>query len=1198
MLNSSDSKFSANKTQNRKVRLDNSLVSKKSSIVEDLLRGNIDNFQSTGQFSNTIDFSKFENHVFFDSAVSKVNYAFHQVLNYFPLEENKSAVEKYFNEFDGYTKYIYENKISKSKNALYFDGTSQIDIKNSAGYIFTLSESNKEKLGKKIFSPNLKQFSFDFWVRPTEISSGQKQCVFQSLNDTEAVDTNGAKGFTCFIEDTRIVPPGVEPDSVDPKLSLVIQVSNDNLSSSETNKTIQFSKAKCDISFNKFTHIAINIKTRLGKREIEIFKNGTLVNDSSYSTSSSKSGLDFSNFDLQDNLSFTIGAAKSSHVVSNVAGNSENLLLADLNRFKGILDEFRFFHKTRNASLIIQESKQNIFDQEDLVFCFRFNEPAGEYTNNNVVLDSSNNALHSIIKTSDSDATIAETNVLRSYLSSQSPVIDTPLVYEDEYYSPVIFPEYTSTVDNNENLLKEAAIYDEYNPNLIFKLMPTHYFINSAIDENFNTIYGDIKKSFKPGRTQLGSIQLPDTYPLVNLLVVWARFFDNIKIYLDTFTDLLKTNIHDKTPNRPLLIRMCKLLGLEFKDLFDDTGFLNKKYFDGNTISDIKIDSIQNEIWKRILSSTNQFKVSKGTRQAIKSAIQALGINAESYFDIKEISDQQTFLSTDDLYDLKNKQINTKVLDFSKNVTDFSDIFGYSGNRLSFVTNAIKNSSDESFIKNSWTIEGYYKFNKESLFLMPLTQSLFQVNVTNDPTPPEEHSFDLSVPVFNVVFHKDKNVDTQGRVIAIGRPYSVYTADGENISADNVNIEISNVDLQNGNLWHIAFAREELEKGSNYHLYVNEVKNKDTKLQVNVKSQKIFEHVSDTSDTKFSSIYDNSLSATDIEGVTRSYTNKFNISIGMSKSLTNILNNSAFSLSSAQTVNSKISNVEKKFFGQLVGINVWSKNLSKQEVLSHSRNFVSFSSETPYSDYSLDISKKGLMYSFYTESFIGDTIYDLSQKNIATNIRLIASNGDYSNLSGNEKVKFTTYVSSTKTTFNRLALNNENIIINSLDDESKANLLGIEKTPQFVQSVKNVDKFANSRVLSVEMSNVKHLNEDIDLYTASANTINSLVSNNDTLYCESYQELNDLSNVYFKRHTSKRIDNQPLIKIFRFCDNVLNSLLKDFVPDNMIFLGTNYVIESHTLERHKYTYKGPASFAEKNDLTNNISKSYIDRRTL
>ena len=82
MLYSSDGKFSANRTQNRKTRLNNSLSSKNSSILDSVLRGSIDNFQSTGQFTNTIDFSKFENHVFFDSAVSKVNYAFHQVLNY------------------------------------------------------------------------------------------------------------------------------------------------------------------------------------------------------------------------------------------------------------------------------------------------------------------------------------------------------------------------------------------------------------------------------------------------------------------------------------------------------------------------------------------------------------------------------------------------------------------------------------------------------------------------------------------------------------------------------------------------------------------------------------------------------------------------------------------------------------------------------------------------------------------------------------------------------------------------------------------------------------------------------------------------------------------------------------------------------------------------------------------------------------
>lgn len=1181
MLYSSDGKFSANRTQNRKTRLNNSLSSKNSSILDSVLRGSIDNFQSTGQFTNTIDFSKFENHVFFDSAVSKVNYAFHQVLNYFPLEENKTLVDDYFNNFDGYTKYIFDNKISKSKNALRFDGNSEINVKNSAGYIFSLSETNKEKIGKKVFSPGAKQLNFDFWIYPTSIQENGKNVIFQCLNETGDVNTFGSKGFTCFLETGK----------------LVFQISNENLNSSETNKTIQFSKARCSIETGKFTHISINVKTKLGKRVIEIFKNGVLETESIDGDNNSPSGLDFSDLDLSSNNTFSIGSAKSSHIVSNINNYSENLSLDSLSRFIGVLDEFRFFHKTRTVSTIIDESKKNIFDQEDLVFCFRFNEPSGVYTNNNVVLDNSNNALHSIIKIQEGDnlvdASKESTNTLRN-IASQN--ITTPLVFEDEIYSPVIFPEFQNNVTNNNSLLEEAAIYDEYNPNLIFKLMPTHYFINSAIDENFNTIYGDIKKSFSPGRTQLGNIQLPNTYPLVNLLVVWARFFDNIKIYLDTFTDLLKTSIHDVTPNRPLLIRMCKLLGLEFKDLFDDTGILNKKYFNNNVLSDTKIDEVQNEIWKRILSSTNQFKVTKGTRQSIKSLIHSLGLNADQYFDIKEISDQQTFISSDNVYDLKNKQVSTKAFDFSKNTRDFTLDAGFFGNRISFVTDTIKNSLDESFIKDSWSVEGYYKFNKENLFLMPLTQSLFRINATNTPVDPNAYNFDNSVAVFNVLFHKDKPADTSGRIIAIGNPCKNHSAGGVVTQSDKVNIEIEDINLQNGNVWHIVLSRKELTKGSEYTLFANEVKNKDTKLEIIKKTQKTYEHIDDISDTRFVSIFDDTFEATDIDGNSLTFDNNFNISIGLTRNLIGNLSTNDFSLYTNTTINSKVHNAEKKFFGQLIGINVWGKSLSEQEVLSHSRNFMSFSTELPYSDYSLEKIKKGLMYSFYAESFINNIVYDLSQKSIATTIKTFNTNNVEGNLQGNEVVNLTSYVSSTKNLFGRLSLNNENIIINSLEDEEKAKLLRIEKTPRFTQAIANSNKFANSRVLSVEMSNVKHLNEDIDLYTASVDTVNSLVSNNEILYCESYQGLNDLSNTYFKRHTSSRIDNQPLIRIFRFCDNILNSMLKDFVPDNMIFFGTNYVIESHSLERHKYTYKSPASLASKNDLESNISNSYLESR--
>ena len=85
--------------------------------------GRIDDYEglfTTQQLVN-VDFSKFENHVFFDSAVSKVHYAYRKILNEFPYDKTEYDVNQYFLSLDGFTKHIYDNHIPKNLGYLRFD---------------------------------------------------------------------------------------------------------------------------------------------------------------------------------------------------------------------------------------------------------------------------------------------------------------------------------------------------------------------------------------------------------------------------------------------------------------------------------------------------------------------------------------------------------------------------------------------------------------------------------------------------------------------------------------------------------------------------------------------------------------------------------------------------------------------------------------------------------------------------------------------------------------------------------------------------------------------------------------------------------------------------------------------------------------------------------------------------------------------
>ncbi len=56
-----------------------------------------------------IDYSKFENHTFFHSAVANVNEAFDKIVNFYPYEKNKKELEKFEDDLTGFEKYVLDS---------------------------------------------------------------------------------------------------------------------------------------------------------------------------------------------------------------------------------------------------------------------------------------------------------------------------------------------------------------------------------------------------------------------------------------------------------------------------------------------------------------------------------------------------------------------------------------------------------------------------------------------------------------------------------------------------------------------------------------------------------------------------------------------------------------------------------------------------------------------------------------------------------------------------------------------------------------------------------------------------------------------------------------------------------------------------------------------------------------------------------
>ena len=147
---------------------------------------------STSQLKDSVDFSKFENHAFYDSAEAKVNYAFSRIINNFPFEGTYEDFEAFKRNLDGFTDYVLDN-FKKNLGYLKFEGDSFIETKDQSGALFTTGDQNT---GQNILDPEKNQFSFDFWLYIPKSSIKNNQIVFQKKSATN-------NGFTCFVENQQ-----------------------------------------------------------------------------------------------------------------------------------------------------------------------------------------------------------------------------------------------------------------------------------------------------------------------------------------------------------------------------------------------------------------------------------------------------------------------------------------------------------------------------------------------------------------------------------------------------------------------------------------------------------------------------------------------------------------------------------------------------------------------------------------------------------------------------------------------------------------------------------------------------------------------------------------------------------------------------------------------------------------------------------
>jgi hypothetical protein len=130
-----------------------------------------------------IDYTTFENHTFFNSARSKIDIAFNEIINYFPYDKNRAEIEDFLNKLTGFEKYVYDS-FPKNVGYLNFTGSSYVSIRD--GKSLNFSQLNTTDVGLAVLDPLTSPFSIEAQIIIPEIVNGN-QVIAQRISNTSGI---------------------------------------------------------------------------------------------------------------------------------------------------------------------------------------------------------------------------------------------------------------------------------------------------------------------------------------------------------------------------------------------------------------------------------------------------------------------------------------------------------------------------------------------------------------------------------------------------------------------------------------------------------------------------------------------------------------------------------------------------------------------------------------------------------------------------------------------------------------------------------------------------------------------------------------------------------------------------------------------------------------------------------------------------
>jgi hypothetical protein len=106
---------------------------------------------------------------------------------------------------------------------------------------------------------------------------------------------------------------------------------------------------------------------------------------------------------------------------------------------------------------------------------------------------------------------------------------------------------------------------------------------------------------------------------------------------------------------------------------------------------------------------------------------------------------------------------------------------------------------------------------------------------------------------------------------------------------------------------------------------------------------------------------------------------------------------------------------------------------------------------------------------------------------------------------------------------------------------------------------------------SIEFSSVKALDEDIMNMFSDLVFFDNALGRPNLLFDDIYPDLDQARKIYFNRITEK-LNYSSFFEMYRWFNSSLGDLIEQLIPRKTVFLGINFIIEPHVLERNRFRY--------------------------